>query len=657
MDGSRKGEELVFGDDAEMIVFGRDEATCQVLFGEDAEGVAQEHCALMNMGGQYTLYVNEGNACLVNGEPASEEHELSSLETSTELQLGEGGPRVEMMRTALLAAGARKAGEEAGDQEGGGEGEAEAAQEKPAPAHTPKAPWILAALGSAALVLIALGVVAGRRSRPVVTAPPAQATEQPPEQATEQREEDLYAGLFPRSEGRDTARDPLHTIEPMELEFADAFKAARSVYLVVERIGKAERARGTAWVAAPGTLATSARAAGAPGKRDLVVRSSGRNPVTLEVVTIQVHPGFGVLRDIAGSYMPVLDDESGRAKALPPGRPCDVALLEVRDADAHRLGAPLTLTTSATAVGEMVCTVGFASSESRVVVLERPQASFDVGSVLGLVDGFGEPADAETADLVRHALPEFAGVEGSPVLNSKGEVVAILSEGDDDDRQFAVPASVVAELVEGRAGAAQARREKRWRSAMDAYESRLAILREQALADWERGLGKSTACIFRREEVAHTKASQSAAGKAAHASVAVDEAGPIIVLVTSKRAIVVAGAERYAVTIKAAVTERYGPNTEVRHECQPLGAHGLYEYIATTCLRAKGKTQLEITATSDDPGGTDIEVTVYRAVETECLQSQASQEAPASQEEPAAAEAPGSQDASRATNEPPTSIP
>jgi len=634
LDGSREGEELVFEDDIEMIVFGRDEAACQVLFGEDADEVAQEHCALMNMGGQYTLYVNEGNACLVNGEPASEEHELFSLEIPAELQLGEGGPRVAMGMAILPPGKAAKAGE---NNEGAeGEGKEALAPEKPPRAHAPRAPWILAAaaLTVAGALLITLLVVARRKPAPVATSRAPQASDE----SAEQPKEDPYAGLFRRSEGTESSRDPPHAIDPVELEFADAFRAARSVYLVIERIGKTERLRGTAWVAAPGVLATSARAAGAPGKRELFVRSSGRNPVTLRATTIRIHPGFGVLRDMAGTYVPVLVDENGKARELPAGRPCDVALLGVSDAEADRLGAPLTPRSrgaGAATARERVCTVGFASSEGRVVVLERPRASFDVGSVVALSDGFGEPGDAATADLVRHTLPAFAGAAGSPVLNDKGEVVAMLSDGIAYGGQFAVPVAVVTEVVEGRADAAQADRAKRWRNVMRTYKSRLAGLREEVLADWERELGESTARVFRRQEIARVTASQPTRGKPARASVTVDDVGPVLVLVASKRAIVDAGAEQSAVTLKATVAERRDGKTKITHECRPLGSHGLYEYMAFARFRPKGKTELEIAAISDDPGGTQVEVTVYRAVEIERAKAPISQESSASQDAPA----------------------
>ena len=628
LDGAREGEELLFEDDVEMIVFGRDEASCQVFFGEEAAGVAQEHCALMNMGGQYTLYVNEGNTCLVNGEEAAAEHELLSLEISAEMQLGEGGPRL-VMGTAILAAG--KARKEADKEEEGSEGEGDEQDGARAPtARASRGPWIVtaAALAIAVALLVALLVVAGREPEVAETPPPPPPPPPPP---IEQPKADPYADLLVKSRQTRASRDPLHAIDSTETEFADAFKAARSVYLVVERVGGAERARGTAWVAAPGVLVTSAGAVAAAGQRELFVRSSGRKPATLAVTAIRNHPGYGALRNMARSYVPVFDEGDGKAKGLAPGRPCDVALLVVSDEDAEKLEEPLTPATRGARVGERVCAIGFASSAKRVVVVSRPQASFDVGSVLGLVDGFGEQADAATADLVRHALPAFAGAAGSPVLDNRGEVIAILSDGVDDDRRFAVPVSAVWELVEGRADEAQDARTNRWRDAMQAHESRPAVLREEVLADWERELGEGTASVFHREEVARAAASQPAQEGAAHASVTVDEAGPVLVVVASKRAIIISGGDRRAVTMTATVTERSGPNKDAVHACRPLGAHGLYEFIASVRFRTRGKTELEIAATSDDPRGTDVEVTVYAAARTGRARSPTSQEASASQ--------------------------
>jgi len=552
------------------------------------------------------------------------------------------------MGTTVPASGeSEDAGEEAGrgEEDAEGEGAEKVGAVKPPVTQAPT-PWIvaIAALAVAGALLIAL-IAATRREPAPVPAPPASpVSDERVAEGTTQPEGDSSASLFRGRERTSASRDPLRAIDPLELEFADAFKAARSVYLLVERIGKTERVRGTAWVAASGILATSARAAGAPGKRDLLVRSSGHDPVTLQATTIQLHPGFGTLSDIAGEYMPVLHGENRRGQGLPPGRPCDVALLAVGDTDADRLGPPLTLAAGATTAGGRVCTVGYESSEDHVLVLQRPQVSLSFGSILSLLDVFGNPTDPATTDLIRHALPAFAGAAGSPVLSNQGEVLAMLSEGTRSAGQFAVPAAIVAELVENRADAAQALRRKRWHTTMRTYESRLALLRQELLADWEGELGESAARVFRSQEVVRAVASQPDGESTARASVMVDEVGPVLVLVASRRAVVGAGAERSAVALKATVTEVREGKTKITHECRPLGAHGLYEFLASARFRTKGKTELEITATSDDLIGTQVDITVYRAVERERQKPPPSQEAPASQHAPASQGTSASQD-------------
>jgi len=269
-------------------------------------------------------------------------------------------------------------------------------------------------------------------------------------------------------------------------------RVERSVYLVMVEIKKGTHAAiGSAWVAGKGVLATNAHVAEVfeklkPGQK-YVVRSSSATPRDFEVKRVVIHPGFHRFEQAIADHDP-LDPTSGDKASFIPA--CDVALLYVaKDAD---LGPPLEIAAPAELhaleAGEGVAFVGYPLEGVKLQDVTRPQPTSQIGHITSLTDVFNGKTIPARRHLVRHNLPLAGGVSGSPIFNRSGKVVAVVSAGSFHvivdpltglprriptfvGINFAQRADFLTELLEGRAEAAQASRDKEWRSELARFKS------------------------------------------------------------------------------------------------------------------------------------------------------------------------------------------
>lgn len=213
-----------------------------------------------------------------------------------------------------------------------------------------------------------------------------------------------------------------------------------STYQVVEKgaVGgdklRGESPRGTAWVVAPGILATNAHVAEIFGTlrpgHELYVRAAAPSTKEHRVSAVQTHPAFGPFFATWSAYAPHVRNQRG---ALVPFRSIggyDAGLLFVDDEDT--LAPPLPIASQETlyalAPGDEVAYAGFPVGGHRPVNNHEPVHTTHRGTISALTDFFFRPK-AER-QLIQHSLAASHGASGSPIVNRRGEVVAVLSGGN-----------------------------------------------------------------------------------------------------------------------------------------------------------------------------------------------------------------------------------
>lgn len=529
------GRVFSFGDDVERIVIGRDPERSDVVLPSDMTQVGREHLALERVLARYRLVLNTENPVFVDDVLAHNGQELPEV---AHVQLGEDGPRLVVQTTGVTTV-------------------------PPTEHHGEGAPDLHDVVARAArrmrgtrrgvvLVLFGLALLAGAivwvdhsTGRKVASVTEEQVRVRGfldrtsgdlanliehhrettsdlrgrlshVDETLEEITPDLsglrkaVSGLGPRMKGLE---ERLRQKGPRIKRWLTA--AGASVYVVVLRDERGvEHALATAWVVGDGSLATNGHVAQffervSPGGdlegATLLVRSPGGVPHDHRVTGVRIHPGYDVFLKLWKEYQPTGMSPEGRLHFLrPAGGACDVALLEVDDAEA--LATPLEIAPYSSleilGAGDVVGLVGYPSEEMSLggVNLRHPTPTTQIAHVTAVTNFFLAATDAEDALLVQHSLPVTGGASGSPILDEDGKVVAVLSAGNIElsplgNRapsavlvNFAQRADLVQELIEGEAEEAQAPRSKRWQEGIATLMSLQSAAEKGALGFLERYL-------------------------------------------------------------------------------------------------------------------------------------------------------------------------
>jgi hypothetical protein len=213
-----------------------------------------------------------------------------------------------------------------------------------------------------------------------------------------------------------------------------------AVYHVVKVDANGRReAVGTAWPVAPHLLATNAHVAIEgedlkPGQV-LAVQSPGKDGKLINVVSRKVHPGYAAFTGFLQQDPVVVQEFGGqavRADLSIPGY--DVALLEIKEdlppASIFQVASDDEI--KALNAGTPVATAGYPTEEiaGSDAQLIGATPELHLGTITGLTDFFFLPSDDAHRQLIHDDLPSAGGASGSPIVNAKGHVVALLSAGN-----------------------------------------------------------------------------------------------------------------------------------------------------------------------------------------------------------------------------------
>lgn len=377
--GPLAGREFRFSPAAQRIVIGS-AATADVRVPRAGRGIGSEHCELRRDAGRYELRVNKDDAVWLDGRRAHDGEELTH------------GSRLVL-------------GSDPGHSATASYEDVRAAQAMLERARHHPAAWAVIAT----VILIASVALGWRGS----AADPGSST---PDNAFVAEREPTPPSWSP----------VVARIQP-------------SVYLVLLRSPAGQTAVGTAWVVAPGLLATNAHVALAiaamlQGNPDhqVIVRAGVTPFAESPVIGVRIHPAFEPFAKAARDYAPMRVESDGEPRRLEVGLGYDVALLRV-PASAP-LGPPLPRA-GATALatlraGEPVAYVGFPLERLLEADLAEPSARSQTGTVVSITKFTMTHAASGVGQRIEHSLPATGGASGSPIFNGRGEVVALLSGGN-----------------------------------------------------------------------------------------------------------------------------------------------------------------------------------------------------------------------------------
>lgn len=368
----------------EVIVIGRDPAHCRIVFVDELRhhGLGNEHLAFRRSLSRYQLDLNTQNAVLVDGKSTFEEKELSGTHV---LQLGD---KVRLEVTVVDDRSATIGGK----------------KKKQPHETTIQNRRMLAGL---AATVAALGIGGWWLTW---------------QQDQLQKKSDQVAKVLG---GATVPADALD-------------KAAESVYVIAVRSDAGgESIAGTGWSAPGGVIVTNAHIASEiPTSQDGVrwfVRSATPPHREHAVTGHRIHPGYNAFRSFITAIKPQQKNvDKYSAVGLAPAY--DVAVLEVTDPEA--LAPPLSIPSredvKALSAGDPVAIVGFPEEglAATPVVLSAPVPVRHRGFLVRITDFFIRQRQDGMNQLVQHGLPVTGGSSGSPIIDSKGRVIAVHNGGN-----------------------------------------------------------------------------------------------------------------------------------------------------------------------------------------------------------------------------------
>lgn len=520
--GERAGESVSFDDSQEIIRLGRDAEECQVVFPAGLTAVGREHCLIRNESGKYRLEVPPDHKVYLDG---AEVRHQAVLSDQSQLQIGPGGPRLVVTITG-------RPGLPPTTPQGRGEGTATIADRAGRSARRGTMIAVSSMLGLA-LVAVAGWAIAERLGKDVVeTKEETRKTKTEVARLSDEQARKLQSLEETSKAAAAAANVPAAETVPAWKQVVE--KVTPSVYLVLIRDADDYRnSMATAWVADRdrGLLATNAHVAqlfvDLEEGQSLVLRSTGDSPTEVVVDTVVIHPGVDQFESLWTNYDPVVPvSAEGYLSIDRAGPACDVGLLHVTDASS--LGPDLKVAPAESlrslAAGDEVAYVGFPMEGLALggVNIDRPAPKAQLGYVVSTTDYFGGAApDPDQRLLVQHALAASGGASGSPILNRKGEVVAVHNAGNvigeidgvrvesDASIFFAQRADLVRELLDGTAGERQEARRGVWEQEVKKYflprtGVERASIERQTLRDWTAEIAA--------DELVEVKAKELAAG-------------------------------------------------------------------------------------------------------------------------------------------------
>jgi len=410
---------LDFDDTVQTIRFGRTPAS-EVAFPEEMAIVGHDHFALRREAGAYKFVINPHHRVYLYGKDVFDGQELPS---ANEVRLGtREGPRL-----LLEPQTARAAGYVSTEPQGRSATEVDVARSN--------ARWTHILGGAVALLLL--------------------------------------IGLFAYWELSDSIQ-PIYATAGSGTDFSAIIaKYQKSVFLVDEvDAGGGSHGGATAWVVQlpDGTKAFATNAhvgeiladARQKGFR-MVVRSPVAPYAEFEIKDALIHPAFAAFNaTVAEAYKKA---STGALREVQLSPAYDVALLIPDRQDGIPDALPLAkdVTLKALHAGQAIAFIGYPAENLVAFDARAPNPTSQVGIITSLRTFF-LTADGGPTQLIEDSLPSAGGASGSPIFDSNGNVVALLSGGNNisskDGRipnaalvNFAQRVDLLVELMNGRAAA------------------------------------------------------------------------------------------------------------------------------------------------------------------------------------------------------------
>ncbi|GGP75017.1 trypsin-like peptidase domain-containing protein [Shewanella ulleungensis] len=386
--GPMQQQNYLFSQSVKEIAIGRDASQCQVLYPADFVTIGRKHLVIVEDVGRYEVRVNKDNPVFINGKLAVDDQELPAECT---INLGvKDGPAFNIntiQDDTLPDTVIYKEGVEVHE----------------------KVTTTKKLLAMALVLIVALSGYFGYSNwqfkRDLAN--------------TEQQMGDFIGEIYQEIEDDIGVK---------------ASQAINSVYLVLMKsVDGGESPIGTAWVVAPGKLATNAHVAVVFDDLEegvqLIVRSPG-DKQDVVVDSVSIHPGYDTFTEAWEIASPQVYSANGELSPMEFVPGYDVALLNVK----ATLAAPLKLATADTLenlkAGMEVAFVGYPMENLSQMDVKSPTPTIQVANITSIVDFFRGSGVEMAPQMIMHSLPATGGASGSPIINRKGEVVALLNAGN-----------------------------------------------------------------------------------------------------------------------------------------------------------------------------------------------------------------------------------
>lgn len=496
------GREITVDESKDKVQFGRG-MDCDVSFPEDMAIVSRNHFMLRKELGGYKFVINKEKPVFMNGRPVYDDQDLPR---SAEIQLsGPTGPRLKLERTDA-ASGNMVRTEILKPQENLVDtmGKTQASGQRTA--------RIVALVVAIVAVLGAAGWFISQRLSTDVAQVTTEVAEVKKAIVAIQGEmpsiKDQLSGI---KGGGGKALDAAAIIE----------KNKESVYIVSVLYPSGSRdGMGTASVVrlpdGRKALATNSHVAdlfneianepSMKGAKLVVTQPKGPDYSTLEVVTIDKHPGYDAFNAWADAFYGKVEAKAAQNITFIPA--FDVALLYV--AEPEKLGEPLTYASRETMLnlkaGQPLILIGYPGEMLKGTDVMQPEPTSQTGIITAATTYFLSRGAAEDDLLIQHSVPATGGASGSPMFNDKGEVVAFLNAGnitmvkDAEGNSIRIPnsalvnyaqrADMLIDLAEGKAAGKMpgylkqmAEAEKRFTKTADAFIADMVMMFGAALGN------------------------------------------------------------------------------------------------------------------------------------------------------------------------------